>query len=284
VTYHRPHELDDALALLASNSVTVLAGGTDIYPATTVDDAWDRDSSGERDILDISRLDACRGIGHAHGRTRIGALTTWTELVESDLPPWFDALRAAAREVGGRQIQNRGTIAGNLCNASPAADGIPPLLILDATVELTSRRGVREVPLADFLLGYRATDCRPDELVTTLYVPDCPHRTLSRFMKLGARRYLVISIVMGAALVVTDEEDRIGEIRIALGACAAVAQRLGRLEDRLRGAPAADAAASITAADLAEISPIDDVRASAEYRRDAALTLVRRLLAKRPGE
>jgi len=279
MNYYRPDNLATALALRASDPLTVLAGGTDLYPAKAVHDAWGRAAPTDGGILDITLLDECRGIEHANGRTRLGALTTWTDLMETPLPPWFDALKTAARAVGGVQIQNRGTLAGNLCNASPAADGIPPLLVLDATVELANQRGTREMPLAEFLTGYRTTECRADELVTAVYVPDCLPSTRSQFLKLGARRYLVISIVMGAAIAMIDDEQRITEIRLALGACSAVAQRLSRLEARLRGVPAAAAAASITAADISEIAPIDDIRASADYREDAALTIVRRLLA-----
>ena len=149
------------------------------------------------------------------------------------LPGGFDALKAAAREVGSVQIQNRGTVAGNLCNASPAADSVPPLLALDAGVELTSPRGARLMPLADFILGNR----RPsgaDEILTAILVP----RTIdgpSAFLKLGARRYLVISIAMVAAALERDGDGAIAEARIAVGSCSAVAQRLPAARARLIG-------------------------------------------------
>ena len=133
---------------------TVLAGGTDFYPAR-VGRAIDED------VLDIS---GDRRAARHHGRTRdgwrLGATTTWSELLEADLPPLFDGLKQAAREVGGRQIQNAGTLAGNLCNASPAADGVPPLLALDAEVELAGRAGTRRLPLASFITGNRRTVLR----------------------------------------------------------------------------------------------------------------------------
>ena len=275
MTYHRPETLQAALEIRSSREVTVLAGGTDVYPAKAVSDAWGMGAPAE--VLDISRLPECRGIERVGDRIRLGALATWSEIIEAQLPPWFDALKLSAREVGGLQIQNRGTIAGNLCNASPAADGIPPLLILDASVELTNQGGVRELPLADFLTGYRSTACGAQELVTAVYVPDCDPQARTHFMKLGARHYLVISIVMAAGLLVLDDRDRILDIRLSVGACSAVAQRLSRLEARLKGESIA-AAASIEPDDLREIDPIDDFRASAVYRGDAALTIVRRLL------
>src|ERR1700726_77558 len=148
--YARPSNLDDALGLLAESGARVIAGGTDVYPG-----------AGERplqaDYVDISNISALRGVSVDGACVRIGAATTWSDLARADLPPAFDALKVAARDVGAVQIQNRGTIAGNLCNASPAADGIPPLLILDASVELASNRGARRLPLSQFITGNRRT-------------------------------------------------------------------------------------------------------------------------------
>ena len=129
--YLRPRRLEEALSALARPPATVLAGGTDFYPAR-VGRAIDED------VLDIGGIDVLRGITAGPAGWRLGATTTWSELLEADLPPLFDGLKQAAREVGGRQIQNAGTLAGNLCNASPAADGVPGLLALDAEVELAA--------------------------------------------------------------------------------------------------------------------------------------------------
>jgi CO/xanthine dehydrogenase FAD-binding subunit len=176
------------------------------------------------------------------------------------------------------QIQNRGTIAGNLCNASPAADGVPPLLILDAEVELLSQRGPRRLPLSQFITGNRRTLLAPDEILIAI-VMRAPAATMrSAFLKLGARRYLVISIVMVAvALDIVDGIVR--DARLAVGCCSAVAQRIAGAERRLIGVDArAGLGDAIEAGDLAALSPIDDVRATAAYRRDAALTLMRRAI------
>ena len=132
--YLRPRRLEEALLALARPH-TVLAGGTDFYPAR-VGRAIDED------ILDIGAISALRGISSDATGWRLGATTTWSELLEADLPPLFDGLKQAAREVGGRQIQNAGTLAGNLCNASPAADGVPCLLALDAEIEIAGQRRV----------------------------------------------------------------------------------------------------------------------------------------------
>ena len=177
------------------------------------------------------------------------------------------------------QIQNAGTLGGNVCNASPAADGVPPLLVLDAVVELASLGGARRLPLADFIIGNRKTVLRPDELVTALLVPEPAPLARSRFLKLGARSYLVISIVMAAALVEAGEDGRVAAARVAVGACSAVARRLEALEAALVGQPLdGRLGAAVQPAHLAPLEPIDDVRGTAAYRRDAAVTLLRRLL------
>jgi len=209
----------------------------------------------------------------------IGGRATWTELLRADLPPAFDALKLAAREVGSIQIQNRGTVAGNLCNASPAADGVPPLLALDAEVELASARGRRVLPLGDFILGYRKTARQPDELLVAVRIPRASISGVSHFLKLGARSYLVISIAMVAIRIALDETGRIEEAAIAVGACSAVAQRLRRLETALIGRQSGEEAlAAVAGCPFDELSPIDDVRASAAYRSRAAAELVRRAL------
>ena len=269
--YLRPDRLEEALAALARPH-TVLAGGTDFYPAR-VGRAIDED------VLDIGGIAALRGIASDARGWRIGAMTTWSELIAADLPPLFDGLKQAACEVGGRQIQNSGTIAGNLCNASPAADGVPPLLALDASVEIAGRAGSRYLPLDAFIVGNRRTALASGELVIAVHVPKPTHDARSAFLKLGARRYLVISIAMTAATL-EIEAGRIVGARIAVGACSAVAQRLPALEAALVGA-ALDRRLPerVSREHLAPLAPIDDVRGSAAYRLDAAVTLVRRVLA-----
>lgn len=268
--YLRPAHLDDALRSLA-RPCNVLAGGTDFYPARV-------GRAIEEDVLDIGGIEGLRGIYSAPQGWRLGATTTWSDLIAADLPPLFDGLKQAAREVGGRQIQNVGTLAGNLCNASPAADGVPPLLALDAEIELASLRGIRRVPLAAFITGNRRTLLAPDELLVAIHVPKFSHQVRSAFLKLGARRYLVISIAMVAATLEV-EAGRIARARIAVGACSAVAQRLPALEAALAGASLdASLAGHIDPDHLASLTPIDDIRGSAGYRRDAVLTLLRRLL------
>jgi CO/xanthine dehydrogenase FAD-binding subunit len=284
----RPTGLADALLALADpklvespariERLTVLAGGTDFYPAQTARTAWLEATP--RNILDISGIEALKGIRETETGIRFGALTTWAEIRDAALPPAFNGLKLAAREVGGQQVQNRGSIAGNLCNASPAADGVPPLLTLDASVEIASLRGQRSVAVAEFITGNRQTILATDELVTAVHVPKPDPGARSTFLKLGARAYLVISIVSVAAVVHVREGRRIAEARISVGACSAVPQRLTHLEHDLAGAPAADAMRIVRAEHMAALHPIDDVRGSADYRRRAALVVVRRALTQ----
>jgi CO/xanthine dehydrogenase FAD-binding subunit len=268
--YAQPRRIDEALAVLARGPRTIVAGGTDFYPARVGKPL-------DQTVLDISRLEALRGLTEEGGHIRIGALATWSDIIDADLPAGFHGLKLAAREVGGVQVQNAGTLCGNICNASPAADGVPNLLVLDAQVELVSERGRRTQPVGEFITGNRRTGRRADELMTAVLVPTPDPAARGTFVKLGARAYLVISIVMVAALVVPGRDGRIGEARVAVGACSAVARRLPALEAALAGQ--AFDSALVTADHLAPLAPIDDLRGSAAYRRDTALTLVRRALA-----
>ena len=275
----RPRRLDEALGALATGGPggspwIVVAGATDHYPARV-------GRTPVEDVLDVTAIAGLRGVAEVDGGWRIGALTTWTDLVEADVPPLFDGLRAAALAIGGLQIQARGTIVGNVCNASPAADGLPNLLALDAEVELASDRGPRRVPIGEFVTGNRRTVRAADELVTGLFVPaTLPGTTVrSTFEKLGSRAYLVISIAMVAAVVEIADDGRIARARVAVGACSEVAQRLPALEAALASRPAAPATAQLVRADhVAGLTPIDDVRGTGTYRREAALALVRRAL------
>ena len=271
--YAIPNTLDDVLGLIATGEWRVLAGGTDLYPAHV-------DAVVQDNILDISRIGSLAGISRTDKHWRIGASTTWMDVIEADFPTAFDGLKEAAREVGGEQIQNVGTLAGNLCNASPAADGVPPLLTLEAVVELSSTKGVREIPLSAFIRGNRQTAIRPDELMTAIIIPCDRDDARTRFLKLGARKYLVISIVMVSTLVDVSTSGEIQEARVAVGSCSGVAQRLLSLEKALLGQPSSiDLSSFVERQHLSLLSPIDDVRASADYRLDAAEELIRRALA-----
>ena len=270
--YFRPSSLQDALNVLADTRATILAGGTDVFPAL-----GDRPLSGP--VLDISGLEEIKSIRTEAEHIVLGARTTWSELLAAPLPRGFDGLKAAAREVGSVQIQNTATIAGNLCNASPAADGVAALHALDAEVLLASRAASRTLPLREFILGNRKTARRPDELLTCIRVPRRVENAISTFLKLGARRYLVISIVMVAANLVLDADGAVREALVCVGSCSPTALRLAELERELVGKSARSGLRPFVKTEhLARLSPIDDIRATATYRRDAARILVERAL------
>ena len=183
LSYHRPTELADALEWLDENlpnNARVAAGCTDLFPATA-------QTRLDGPILDITAIDDLRGIQQRQDTWRFGATTTWSDIIKADLPPAFDGLKLAAKEVGSIQIQNSGTIGGNICNASPAADGSPCWLTLNASIELASKAGTREIPLADFMLGPRQTALTPGEIVSAINVRKENAAGSSHFLKLGAR-------------------------------------------------------------------------------------------------
>jgi len=269
--YIQPKSVEEAVVALSEQPLFILAGGTDYYPARAGKPLDD-------DILDISCITELRKISEKEDHFYIGATTRWSDLIDTDLPPYFDGLKLSAMEVGGKQIQNTGTVGGNICNASPAADGIPALLSLNAEVILASSRNKHSMPLAKFIMGNRKTRCASDEIVTGFRIPKPDHPATATFLKLGSRRYLVISIAMVAAILERDK-DQIAAARIAVGSCSAVAKRLHLLEKSLVGQPFAPGISQqVSEAHLNQLSPIKDIRGTAEYRKAAALILVRRAL------
>jgi CO/xanthine dehydrogenase FAD-binding subunit len=270
--YFRPNTLSEAVNLLAASGGKVLAGGTDVFPSL-----GDAPLTGT--VVDISALRELRGISKDDQYFRIGGLTTWTDITLKRLPRCFDGLKAAAYEIGGVQIQNRGTVAGNLCNASPAADGVPPLLALDATVELVSQTGTRQLPLADFIVGNRKTLRHPGEILSQVLVPRSIENAASTFLKLGSRSYLVISIAMVAVVLQKDRSGHITDARVCVGSCSGVAKRLPILEHALIGTPAGPHLSMlVTHEHLEDLAPITDVRSTEWFRQHAARMLVGRAI------
>lgn len=270
MSYIAATQLSQALDLLARGPVSVIAGGTDWFPA-----------QGEQPfkgtLLDVTGIPDLKGITQTDTGWRIGAATTWSDLIRANLPPAFDGLKQAAREVGSAQIQNTGTIAGNLCNASPAADGVPPLLTLGAEVELASSRVRRQMPLEVFLTGVRQTRRLDNELLSAIYIPTPVKGSRGAFLKLGARKYLVISITMVAALV-TLEKGKVSAARISVGAASPVAQRQLRLEAALLGKTPDECAQVVTPDHFSNLTPITDIRGSDTYRKEALVTATTRVL------
>jgi CO/xanthine dehydrogenase FAD-binding subunit len=273
MNFVRPLTLAHATQLLAEKPHRILAGGTDIFPSLQ-----GQPLTGP--VLDVSAIKDLRYVREEKHAWHIGALTTWSAIMSAHLPASFNALKQAAREVGSVQIQSRATIAGNICNASPAADAMPPLLVLDATVVLQSERHIREIPLSDFVLGNRKQALEPGELLTEIRIPKSSAGGISNFTKLGARRYLVISIAMLAVRLVA-RHNIISDCAIAVGACSAVAQRLHRLEASLVGRRLNEFSAfAIDPIFLDGLSPITDVRSPGSYRLEAVTELLVRLIQK----
>lgn len=269
--YVRPRHLSEAIDLLPEKKWSILAGGTDLYPGL-------QEREINFDVLDICGLQELHGIYEEDSDWIIGSLTTWTEIADSPLPKAFNALRQASKEIGSIQIQNRATLVGNLCNASPAADGVPPLMVLGANVDLTSIRGVRSISISDLITGNRRTTRHADELVTCVRIPKINCVGSSAFSKLGARKYMIISIVMTAVRLDIDGNGLIRDTAISIGSCSEVAQRMFDLEEKINGKTLEQAIASLDATDFNSLSPITDLRAPKDYRTYAAQQLVKRTL------
>lgn len=262
---HRAHTLADALAWRAAHPhATVLAGGTDLMVFLELG------SANPTSVLDLWGCAELRGVSE-DGRT-LGALTTWTDIARHPALPV--ALRDCARTVGAPQIQNRGTIGGNIVNASPAGDSLPMWLATDATFELASVRGVRQVPASAFWLGYRKTALAPDELLVRVHLHTHVGDRL-HYRKVGTRLAQAISkVVLGGRLRV--EGGIVTEARVALGSVAPTPIRAHHVEAALLGKPIDPAAAAAVADDIA---PIDDIRSTADYRRTVAANVIRAWLA-----
>jgi CO/xanthine dehydrogenase FAD-binding subunit len=278
-----PASLAEAYALLAEadgDAWRPLAGGTDLMVTMTGE-------IGEPParVLDIWRLDELRGIRVEEDALVIGALTTYTDLRRSsDVAELAPSLAEAAATIGAAQIQNRGTIGGNVVNASPAGDTLPVLLALDAEIVLGSAEGERTVTASDFWPAYRETARRDDELVVRIRLPLAGNRQV-RFRKIGTRRAQAISkVVMALAWRSTGDDAPWKDVRLALGSVAATPIRASATEATLEGRqPTRETAEAVRAALEAELQPIDDVRSTADYRRSVAGRVLHRLIRDAGG-
>jgi xanthine dehydrogenase small subunit len=258
LTLHEPRTLREALRRLREDGpLTPLAGGTDIFVQARFG------ALEEQAFLDLSRLPALRRIRLQGDVLSIGALATYTDLIRSrSVRRRLPMLVAAAREVGGPQIQNRGTLGGNIANGSPAGDALPVLAAADAVLVLVSADGERRVPFGAFYTGYRASVMRSDELIAAIEV--APVEGVQWFRKVGTRAAQAISKVVMAAV-------RCPKPRVALGSVAPTVVRLPRTEAALAAGEPLIEAQRILAE---EIHPIDDVRSTADYRRQVAVNLL----------
>lgn len=258
-----PSSLDEALAILGDGVRTPVAGATDVYVSVNFG------TLATRRFLNIWGLKELRGIALKGDTVVIGALATYTSLIKSPIvAERLPMLIQAARQVGGVQIQNRGTVGGNIANASPAGDSLPVFAAVDALVVLRGAAGERRVPFNRFYTGYRATVVRPDELIVAVEVP--PVEGKQWFRKVGTRAAQAISKIVVAGV-------RAPKPRIAFGSVAPTVIRVPKTERALASGAGIDEAAKIL---VAEIAPIDDLRSSAEYRRKVSANLLRQFWAE----
>jgi CO/xanthine dehydrogenase FAD-binding subunit len=275
-----PSRLSEAYALLATGRLVPIAGGTDIMVRIT----GEIGPVPER-MLDLSRLDALEGIALESGALVLGARTTYTEIRRSALcREHASALVEAAATVGAAQIQNRGTLGGNIANASPAGDMLPVLLATDAEIVVGSHRGERSVPAAEFFPAYRQTALEPDELILRVRIPLTTGRE-TRFRKVGTRRAQAISkVVMAVSWRPHGHSAGWSDVRVAVGSVAATPIRAAAAEAVLEGArPSPEIADAAAAALAAELHPIDDVRSTADYRRTVAARILHRIVRDAGG-
>jgi CO/xanthine dehydrogenase FAD-binding subunit len=271
-----PRTLGDALGLLREEAGAwrPFAGGTDLMVLL------EAGKLEHRRFFSIRHLKELRGVEESGGLVRVGALTTYADVRRSGLlSRLFPMLGQAARETGGVAIQNRGTVGGNIANASPAADTPPALLAYDARVELVSADGARRVPYAEFHTGYKRTVMRADELISAVLLPAPREGARHFYRKIGTRRAQAISKVCFAALA-EIEGGTLTEVRVALGSVAPVVLRCRRTEDALRGRRLdADSLGAALGEIAREVTPIDDVRSTARYRTRVAQNLLREFLS-----
>jgi xanthine dehydrogenase small subunit len=276
-----PRDLPGAYAALstgtAATPVRPIAGGTDLMVALTGELGAPPAS-----VVDLWAIDDLRGIAIDGDALTFGALTTYTDIRRSALcREHLPALVDAAATIGAAQIQNRGTLGGNIANASPAGDTLPVLLAADAAFVLGSERGEREVPAADFWTAYRQTALAHDELILKIRIPLAPDREI-RFRKVGTRRAQSISKVVLAAAWRGNGTWR--DVRVALGSVAATPIRAPGTEESLEGQQPTPETADRAAETLAgELAPIDDVRSTAEYRRLVAARVLHRIIRDAGG-
>lgn len=271
-----PRTLAEAYQLLAQEQgrIKVLAGGTDLmvslHARTECPPAY----------LNVWPLAELRGIAETNESVRIGALTTYTQLMRSTpVQQHAPILAEAAGVIGARQIQNRGTLGGNIVNASPAGDTLPVLAVLEAELEIGSSRGMRLVPFNAFYTGYRRTVLAADELLLAVILPKRRPQEQHYFRKVGTRQAQAISKVVMALLLRQTQPGRVDFIRIALGSVAPTVMRAPLTEALLQNqslSPARIAAAREQM--MAEVQPISDVRSTALYRRTIAGNILARAL------
>jgi CO/xanthine dehydrogenase FAD-binding subunit len=274
----RPRSAAEAVAAFATRPELVpLAGGTDLMVG------WNAGQMNRRGVLDLSSVRGWERLQVGAEGIRVGALVTHAQIqAHAVLAKRFPLLGAACAEVGGIAIQNRGTLAGNVANASPAGDSFPPLAVYDAVVHTISPRGRRQVAFLDVFAGVKKTTLGPSELIEAVELPFLARRPARQlFRKVGTRAAQALSKVVAAGLLWKRRDGRIDELRFAVGSVAPTVRRLRRVEELVAGQRVTRALLDRASALVAEeIAPIDDVRSTADYRRHVCRALVRSFLAE----
>lgn len=274
IEFHTAQTVSDLCRILSETGGRIIAGGTDVIPL------MQRSRFPSDSLVDCSRVDELRFIRQEDGAVQIGALTTYSDLLASSLlADAAPSLLEAAETVGCPQTRNRGTLGGNIANASPAGDTLPPMLTLDARVKLIGQGGERVLPLAEVLIGPGQTAIEPGEVLYSVLFSPMPEPSGTAFLKLGNRKGMNIAVASVAAAIHLNAEGIVDDVRIAFGSVAPTAVRSPHTEAIITGhPPAAELFEEAARAAMQDISPITDLRASAAYRRHAAAQLLRRAL------
>lgn len=273
-TVYCVEKLDKAYEVLSQNKVKILAGGTDLMVV------YGSGSVLPEKVLDIWRLDELRKIDEEDEYLKLGALCTYTQLINDERVKKFaPTLVDASLTIGAVQIQNRGTIGGNIVNASPAGDSLPVLSAFDAQLELGSARGTRRVAFNSFYTAYRQTVLESDELVINVLIPKQNPKEKAQFYKVGTRAAQAISKVVMAVRAVVNDKKEIEKIAIAMGSVAPTVIRARKTEELLTGLEInADLIEQARTSLNEEVQPIDDIRSTEHYRRVVSGNLIAKFL------
>ena len=281
--YLAPETLDEAISILKGygDEAKILTGGTDLLNPIK-DYALDDDVKKPSYIVDIKRIPEMDGIEFdAEKGLCIGALTKLVDIEQSEVVrKEYPALAEAAHVIASNQIRSKGTMVGNICNASPSADSVPALIVLEASLDITGPEGTRSVPVEDFFTGFKTIDLQDGEIVTAIRIPPVGENTKAAYIKHAFRKAMDLAIV-GVAAKVTVEDGICKDAKVALGAVSITAVRAKKAEEILIGSDlSAEVLEKAGEAAMLECKPISDVRASAEYRQDMVRVFTKRSVAK----
>jgi carbon-monoxide dehydrogenase medium subunit len=271
--YYSPESLDEALSLLAElENATPVIGGTDLMIAMR------NGVSVPSNVVDLNEIPELNYVKEEEGIIRIGATATHSQVANSPLVAGIHSLVDSVSRIGSPQIRNRGTITGNICNASPAADSAPPLLVHMAEVKIQNLDGKRTIPIADLFAGPKINSLEPGELLTEIRIPVPPAGSASSFKRIGRRKAFTLSVVSAAAYIQMEEET-CTDAKMAFGSVAVTPIRVPEAESLLTGSKLDEETINAASKAVYEaVKPITDVRGTAEYRKDMCPVLMRRAI------